>query len=254
METQSSYKQGLNKRSVILCGNTNTKDNSHDTKSDDSCKNGPVNLVSTHVERRFKIHDSLRWFTTLTVLVMTVFVLLFTSQCLETKARSVPYASVQIHVANNPVENVLSFCNIYDSVILHSFNLTELKPCAYVSHTQLASAYHILKGDPNIAILLVPLIDRTDSDTAVRTPQCRLQIIVTTFNKDTSIGHTVEKYCLYQYEVKTFPTQMSLQPAMIQGFQSCIYESEFCVDTVAHSFIRVYVDNIVEYVGRTLTV
>ena len=199
--------------------NTNTKDNSQDTKSVDSCMNDPVNLVSTHVERRFKIHDSLRWFTTLTVLVMTVFALLFTSHCLETKERSMPYASVQIHVLNNHVENLLSVCNVYDSVILHSFNLTELKPCAYVSHTQLASAYHIPNGDPNIAILLVPLIDRTDSDTAVRTPQCRLQILVTTLNKDTSIGHTVEKYCLHQYEVHTFPIQMSSQPAMIQVFQ-----------------------------------
>ena len=216
--------------------------------------NDPVYLVSTHVERRFEIQDSLRWFTTLTVLVMTVFVLLFTSQCLETKARSEPYASVQVHVLNNHVENLLSVCNVYDSVILHSFNLTELKPCAYVSHTQLASAYHIPNGDPNIAILLVPLIDRAKSDTAFRTPQCRLQILVTTFNKDTSIGHTVEKYCLYPYEFQTFPIQMSSQPAMIQGFQNCIYGSEFCVDTVAQSFIRVYVDNIVEYVGRTLTV
>ena len=230
--------------------NTNTKDSSRDTKSDDSCMNDPVTLVSTHVERRFKIHDSLRWFTTLTVLVMTVFALLFTSHCLETKARSVPYASVQIHVANSPVENVLSFCNIYDSVILHSSNLTELKPCACVSHTK----HHIPNGDPNIAILLVPLIDRAKSDTAFRTPQCRLQILVTTFNKDTSIGHTVEKYCLYQYEFKTFPIQMSSQPVMTQLLQSCIYGCEFCVDAVAQSFIRVYVDDIVEYVGRTLTV
>ena len=130
--------------------NTNTKDNSHDTKSNDSCMNDPVYLVSTHVERRFKIHDSLRWFTTLMVLVMTVFALLFTSHCLETKARSMPYASVQVHVLNNHIENLLSVCNVYDSVILHSFNLTELKPCAYVSHIQLASAYHIPNGDPNI--------------------------------------------------------------------------------------------------------
>ena len=207
--------------------NTNTKDSSRDTKSDDSYKNDPVNLVSAHVERHFNMHDYLRWFTTLTVLVLTVFALLFTSQCLETKARSVPYASVQIHVANSPVENVLSFCNIYDSVILHSFNLTELKHCAFVSRTKFASAYHIPNGDRNIAILLVPLIDCADSDTAVRTPQCRLQILVTTFNEDTSIGHTVEKYCLYQYEVKTFPIQMSSQPAVIQGFQNCIYGSEF---------------------------
>ena len=178
-----------------VCGsvrNTNTKDNSHDSKSDDSCMNDPVNLVSTHVERRFKIHDSLRWFTTLTVLVMTVFALLFTSQCLETKARSVPYASVQIHVANNPVENVLSFCNIYDSVILNSFNLTELKHCAYVSHTKLASAYHIPNGDPNKAILLVPLIDRANPDTAFRTRQCHSQIHVITLSIDTRIGHSVE--------------------------------------------------------------
>ena len=234
--------------------NTNTKDNSQDTKSVDSCMNDPVNLVSTHVERRFKIHDSLRWFTTLTVLVLTVFALLFTSQCLETKARSVPYASVQIHVANSPVENVFSFCNIYDSVILHSFNLTELKHCAFVSRTKFASAYHIPNGDQNIAILLVPLIDRADSDTAVRTPQCRLQILVTTFNKDTSIGHTVEKCCLYPYEFPTFPIQMSSQPVMIQLLQSCIYGCEFCIDAVAQSFIRVYVYNIVEYVGLTLTV
>ena len=230
--------------------NTNTKDSSRDTKSDDSCMNDPVNLVSTNVERRFNIHDSLRWFMTLIVLVMTVFALLFTSHCLETKARSMRYASVQVHVLNTPVENLLSVCTIQDSFILHSSNLTELKPCACVSHTK----HHIPNGDRNIAILLVPLIDRVDSNTAVRTPQCRLQILVTTFNKDTSIGHTVEKYCLYPYEFQTFPIQTSLQPAMIQGFQNCIYGSEFCVDTVAHSSIRKYVDNIVEYVGGTLTV
>ena len=238
-------------------GNVAIHEDMHVTKQNESLLSKCIDSVSKHARSLSNI-VSVRWLITMLV-ALVLFTQLTSHVPVGSKVQFVSCTSA--FILSDPVENVWLSDVQEHSVNFHSLHnvctrtkfdqnnscyfmashcyylaRAKLKPFTYTFRIKLAYAYSMAKRDLNTVFCQVAFTDSAKRLTKFHKPKCRLQFPVNHFVLSVCKGQRAGHVGLSSARYKTLPVQTATRSG-IQIFQSCLYGSEFCTETVHHPLI-----------------